>query len=64
MPITDIIHIIISDLKHPGNTFEGKDLLISKLEYVVSLQDAYLDDTEKEEVNRILRRHRVPHRMS
>jgi len=61
---SDIIHIIVSDLSHPGNTFEGKDLLIAKLEYVVSFQDAYLDDTEKQEINRILKKHRIPHRIS
>jgi len=59
----EIMKLLVNDLRHPGNKYPVKDLLASKLEWAHSLQDAYLDDDEKKEVNRILKKYKIPHRI-
>jgi len=58
-----LVEIIIKDLQESGNKFEGKDLLASKLQDVTNFQDAYLDDDERKEINRILKKNKLPHRI-
>ena len=58
-----LFELIINELKSPKNTFEGKDLLASKLEWSSSFADAYLELLEKKEINRILQKHKQPFRL-
>ena len=58
-----LFDMIISELKNPKNDFDGKDLLVSKLEWSSSFADAYLEQSEKEEINRILQKLKQPFRL-
>jgi len=59
----DLIKLLIRELQNPLNTFASKDFLASKLEWAHTLQDAYLEDEEKKEVNRIFKKYKLPHRI-
>jgi CBS domain containing-hemolysin-like protein len=62
MPAT-IFEIVAQELSKPIYTYEGKDLLITKLEYASSFEEAYLTDDEKEMVNRVLEIKNIPVRI-
>lgn len=62
MPAT-IFEIVVQELSKPIYTYEGKDLLITKLEYASSFEEAYLTDDEKEMVNRVLEIKNIPVRI-
>ena len=49
-----IFQIIVETLQSDQCKYEGKDLLLCKLEYSSSINDAYLTDEEKNLVNKIL----------
>lgn len=49
------MELLITELEKPTNAFEGKDLLMSKLLWSKSFNDAYLEEKEKEEINRIFK---------
>jgi len=50
-----IFDYVVEYLQSDKCTFEAKDLLLCKLEYASSFNDAYLTDEEKEIVNSVMK---------
>jgi len=62
--MSKILEIVLEALRQPQIEIENKELLIGKLEDASCFKEAYMTEEEKELVNEILRKKKIPCQVS